>query len=66
MVFLGFLSASDYNFERKTFLEFWDCDLRYGPDTLKEYVRGCAHIEDLEAQLERAGIRGVITWSTKI
>ena len=39
-------------------MQFYDCNLSYGPDVPKTQVRGCAGLAELKAHLRRAGISG--------
>ena len=39
-------------------MEFLDCNLSYGPDTMKNELSGCPGAAELQRQLDRAGIAG--------
>lgn len=45
-------------------LEFYDCNLNYGPQTATENLKCCADIEELSAEMARAGIAGGLVVKT--
>ncbi|MCL1858562.1 MAG: amidohydrolase [Oscillospiraceae bacterium] len=45
-------------------LEFWDCNLNYGPQTATENLKCCAGINELVENMENAGITGGLVLKT--
>jgi len=45
-------------------MEFWDCNLNYGPQTSGEDLKCCGNIDELQNELERAGISGGLVIKT--
>ena len=45
-------------------IEFWDCNLNYGPQTATEDLKCCAGIEELARNMKRAGISGGLVLKT--
>ena len=45
-------------------LEFFDCNLNYGPQTATENLKCCADIEELAGHMKRAGIAGGLVLKT--
>ena len=43
-------------------MEFWDCNISYGPDTMKGQLPGCPGLNGLIAQLDRAGVTGGLVY----
>ena len=43
-------------------MEFMDCNLSYGPDTMKGRLPGCRDAGELRLQLDRAGIAGGLVY----
>ena len=43
-------------------MDFFDCNLSYGPDTMRAQLPGCPDIEELRGQLDRAGIAGGLVY----
>lgn len=39
-------------------MQFFDCNLSYGPEVAATQVKGCASIAELKTHLNRAGIAG--------
>ncbi|MCL2814874.1 MAG: amidohydrolase [Oscillospiraceae bacterium] len=45
-------------------LEFWDCNLNYGPQTSAENLKCCADIDELSREMNRAQIKGGLVLKT--
>jgi len=45
-------------------IEFWDCNLSYGPQTATQQLKCCADIEELVEQMKCAGISGGLVIKT--
>ena len=43
-------------------MKFFDCNLAYGPDTMRGELAGCPSLAELRAQLNRAGISGGLVY----